>query len=313
MRVVIVPLDGSMLAEQAVALGEELAHTLGASLALVHVLESLPAVSGGMDRAAAGTYLAGMARLLGERVPIETRILSGDPAQALLALSHEPSESMIVMSTRGRSGVGRFIFGSVTDRVIRAASVPVTVLRQPERDGDVTLRHLLVPLDGSELAEAALPLAVELARQRGATIGLVRVAEIYPVGPYGGHSTETLPPDDGLLAELTEQARDDARSYLDGIVGELRDRGARAVWEVRVGRPVDEIIRAAETTAADLVIMSTHGRGGIQRWAFGSVTDEVLRSGVAPVMVIPPGMRAADQDVVIGSGSARPPSPGHDW
>src|SRR5690606_24051347 len=96
------------------------------------------------------------------------------------------------------------------------------------------------------------------------------------------------PEDMDLVAELTEQERDQARSYLDGLTRQVRQQGVRAVWEVRVGRAGDEIVRAAETTGASLVVMSTHGRSGVKRWAFGSVTDQVLRSGVAPVLVLPP-------------------------
>ena len=288
MQTILVPLDGSILAEQALGTALLLAGALGAEVELVQVLDRGP---GGHalvpDGADAERYLAATARRIGDAVPVRARRLWGSAVEELLRASVERPGRLLVMSTHGRSGMERLIFGSVTDRIVRTSTVPVVVVRQAAVRPTASLKHLLVPLDGSETAEGALALALELAQSSGATVGLVRVAEVYPVSPYG-FGAEGLPVDDDLLAEMTEQVRDEARLYMDEVVKQARDRGVRVLWEVRVGRPADEIIRAAETTAADLVLMSTHGRGGIRRWAFGSVTDEVLRASPVPVLVLPP-------------------------
>lgn len=290
---IIVPLDGSPLAEQALETARYLAQTLQGSLVLAHVVES-PPVPGvaEADREDAERYLAAVAQAIAAdgAVPVATRVLLGPVAETLLALAREEPRTMIVMSSHGRSGVGRLLFGSVSDRVIRAATVPVLIVRAPLISGD-RMRHVLVPLDGSPLSEAALPLGLAIARATGATLGLVRVAEVYSMAPFAGLGGSITPVDGDLFWELTEQVRDEARAYLDAVVEEHRAPDVRIVWEVRVGRPAEEIIRAAQTTGADLIVMSTHGRGGLQRWAFGSVTDEVLRSRAAPVLVVPPGVR----------------------
>ena len=90
------------------------------------------------------------------------------------------------------------------------------------------------------------------------------------------------------IQEVEDQLQAEARAYLDATAKALRDRGLRVGWEVRAGRPADEIIRAAETTSADLIVLSTHGRGGLKRFALGSVTNEVLHRGVTPVFAVPP-------------------------
>lgn len=303
---IIVPLDGSPLAEQALDMARYLADTLQGSLVLAHVVES-PPVPGGAEpvRDESERYLAAVARdvAAGTAVPVVTRILFGPVAETLLALAREEPRTMIVMSSHGRGGVGRLLFGSVSDQVIRRASAPVLIVRAPLISGD-RVRHVLVPLDGSPVAEAALPLGLAIARATGATLGLVRVAEVYSMAPFARLGGSIAPVDDELLEELIEHVRDEARAYLDAVVEEHRAPDIHIVWEVRVGRPAEEIIRAAQTTGADLIVMSTHGRGGLQRWAFGSVTDEVLRSRAAPVLVVPPGVRGEGVSERAGAGTA---------
>lgn len=296
MQTILVPLDGSVMAEQALGTALVLAEALGVEVELVQVLDRTPDIDG--DGVAAERYLVAVARQLGRRVPTRIRLIWGNPVDELLRTSGDGPGRMIVMSTRGRGGMERLILGSVTDRVVRNSTVPVVVVRHVPNGVAPRLKHLLVPLDGSQLAEGALALAIELARGCGATLGLVRVAEVYPASSYG-LSGDGIPTDDELLMELSEQLRDDARLYLDEVVRQARERGVRVVWEARVGRPADEIVRAAETTAADLVMMSTHGRGGFRRWAFGSVTDEVVRASPVPVLVLPPRYAASAE---VGAG-----------
>lgn len=289
---IIVPLDGSTLAEQALEMALVLARVLLGEIRLVRVLEPLGRSGpGDAGRAAAEAYLARVAARLPEDVRVNRHVLTGTPVDALHTFAATAPGAMIVMSTHGRGAMGRLVFGSVTEKVLRGTSVPVVVVRDALPGPDSRLRFVLVPLDGSAVSEAALPMGMELARRSGATLCLVRVVDPYPPSQYSPLGSGTLLVDDDLISELGQQVRDDARAYLDGIGKRLRDEGVRVVWEVRLGRPADEIVRAAETTGADLVVMSTHGRSGIRRWAFGSVTEEVMRSGVTSVLVIPPAVR----------------------
>lgn len=288
MVTIVVPLDGSPVAEQAIGPAHTLAKVLQARLLLVHVFESPPVgASGSADRRLATTYLDGVAADVAGSVPVATRLLFGDPATALLQLAGELPHAILALCTHGRSGVSRAIFGSVTDHLVRHATVPILVVRRAGTAA-TSFERVLVPLDGSDLAEAAVPLATDLVQRTGAVLALARVAEVYPVPTAGAAATLPHPGDEELLAELSEQSERKARYYLESVAQDLCQLGYEATWEVRVGRPATELQRVVESIQADLVVMSTHGRGGVRRWALGSVTTELVLSGVAPVLVIPP-------------------------
>jgi nucleotide-binding universal stress UspA family protein len=162
-----------------------------------------------------------------------------------------------------------------------------------------TLGTVVVALDGSPLAESALPLASAVARGVGAVLHLVRVVEPFWRSAYATIAPEAIYLGEAQVAGLEERAESDARAYLDQLAGALRDDGLRVVWETRYGRPAEELARADETSDAGLVVMATHGRGGLSRWALGSVTSELLQRGVAPLMVVRPS--AAQQPAERGT------------
>lgn len=146
-----------------------------------------------------------------------------------------------------------------------------------------TFQRILVPLDGSELSEQALPLAIELAQHDGAILGLVRVV------PIAAGVQEN---DNGVRA-LTENLRDEARDYLDTVAGDLRARGIRATWEVRIGVPGEEIARVAETTAADIIVMASSHVTGTNK---ASVTDAAIHATNIPVIITSPSVQAGNPD-----------------
>ncbi|HET7037261.1 MAG TPA: universal stress protein [Thermomicrobiaceae bacterium] len=294
---VIVPLDGSSHNEAALPVAESLARALGVPIELVRVVPE----RGPRDRddellACARDYLDVIAGELPPELCAEVIVARGDPARRLLELAAsralEPP-ALLVMGTQGRAGIGRAVSGSVADRLARSAPIPVTLVRDPGR-GSSPSQRLLVPLDGSALAERALPMALELARASDATVHLVRVVEpsrrllAATVG-----AAAYVPPSDS--AEIEQEMIDEARAYLDSIARQQRRAGARVAWEVRTGPAAPEILRAAATSGADLVIVSSHGRGGLQRLALGSVADVLVRTGPAPVMVIPRAAQIAQE------------------
>lgn len=141
---------------------------------------------------------------------------------------------------------------------------------------------IVVPLDGSQRAEQALPLAARLAERGGTMLTLVRVVSFEV-------DSDLLDPVDESPSRLegNPDELEDARAYLYAVSRRLRRQGIDVSWEVRSGRPSDEIVRVAETTPTDLIVMATHGRSGIMRWVMGSVTEQVLRTSTVPVVVIP--------------------------
>lgn len=286
----LVPLDGSPLAEQALVPALCLARATGGEITLVHVTE--PAPRRPQPPAGSGTeYLSRVIERLPDDLALRPLVHTGDPVSEILGAALDGPPAIIVMATHGRSGADRLLFGSVADRVVRRATVPVVVVRAGMCLQEHGLRQLLVPLDGSELAEAALPPALGLLGGE-ASLRLVRVVDGSAGRGSLGFGLGALMHGSELAAELTEAAVLEARDHLNALSERLRLRGVRVGWEIRHGRASDEIIRTAETTGADLIAMATHGEGGWRRWAFGSVTDQVLHRSSVPVMVIPPGAGA---------------------
>lgn len=310
MYTVLVPLDGSKLAERAVPLGHTLATILGGTLELVTVVEE-PVLLDLMptlivpERQAAERYLRSVAETLPGGVPVRTTTLRGSPVDEILALASQQPDTIIAMSTHGRGGVRRMLFGSIADKITRGATCPVALVRGEAPVAVSRTPKVLVPLDGSELAESALPLAAALAGREGGALHLLRVAPSYWNAPYIAYGPEAFYLDAQQIAQLTEEAQEEARAYLDRVATRLRADGARVTWEVRVGRAADEIIRVAETIEPDLVVMSSHGRGGVRRWALGSVAEEVLHRGTMPVVVVP-RHAASGQAMVASEGELAP-------
>lgn len=305
MNRIIIPLDGSALSEQALGLAQVLARAYGATMELVHILEE-PVVLDLLpslllpDRPAAEKYLRELAETLPDDIAKVWYAVRGNATEELLRLTSGATDTAVVMSTHGRGGLGRVMYGSVADKVLRGSTVPVALVRGTAARGDTPLRHLLVPLDGSELSESGLAAATDLAIASDAAMTLVRVVEPIWATTYGAFAEASILASPQIL-EVEEQLQAEARDYLDRIARDLRDKGLRVSWEVRAGRPADEIIRSAETTSSDMIVISTHGRGGIRRFALGSVTNEVLHRGSTPVFAIPPKAHASLAESVVVS------------
>ena len=140
---------------------------------------------------------------------------------------------------------------------------------------------ILIPLDGSPLAEKALPHAAEIARRFGARLTLFAVIESYQVYPQPGVVGPILSVQFNIDEEVAK-----TREYLRGFADKLRADGIDVVIEVHQGDPAAEICDYAKSIGADLIVMSTHGRSGIRRWVYGSVADRVLRSSNVPVLLV---------------------------
>lgn len=216
---------------------------------------------------------------------VETEVAFGDPAA--LIVDAAVGADLIVMASQGRGGAGRVVFGSVADTVSRRADCPTLIVRGGERPATApSLSRLVVPLDGSPLAEGALPMAARLADTLGVPIHLVRV-----VAPDQWRAT--------LLAELDapeayerreEEAVRQAETYLAGQVQGLRDRDLMASSEVRTGSPAAVVLETV--VPGDLIVLSSHGRGGPRRWVLGSVAEQLVRRAPAPVLVVRPAQAA---------------------
>lgn len=289
---ILVPLDGSDLAAQALPHAALQAHTFGAQILLLRVVEPMPASAAEWMVASelttvqknAESYLAGVAGCLNEdglQVVYHTR--QGPPAETILAFASEQDIDVIAMSTHGRSGIGRWVYGSVADKVLRGSTAPVFLIRVSEATPPTDVssyRRFLVPLDGSELAELALPYAETWSKAFDAEVILLRV----PTLP----AYVSLGPDASMLVPaLLSEAYDEADAYIANAVRKLKAKGLAAYKAaVEPGAIADTIIDYAHDAGVDCIVMSTHGRSGLGRWVYGSVADRVLRGAGVPVLLI---------------------------
>ena len=298
---ILTPLDGSPVADAALPYAVALARVSGASVHLFAVVERQPRglterseqVAAQIEQArrqALAEHLAVASAWVREQhVSVTAEIVVGEPVDEILTAAEREGVSAVAIATHGRSGLDRAAMGSVADKLIRLLRRPVLVIRPPYYPPPlrpVSLQRVMVPLDGSELAEAVLPLAADLAGAAGARLTLVRVE------PW--HTEGLAPP--GTVPEFTrqeEEAAAEVRAYLDGVRARLPQELPVEVVVLR-GRPADTLIEYARYERIDLTVMSTHGRSGLGRLLLGSVADRVIRGGV-PVLLVRPQPRPAER------------------
>ncbi|MGA8533058.1 MAG: universal stress protein [Candidatus Tumulicola sp.] len=203
--------------------------------------------------------------------------LDGPPARALLAYARQVRSDAILMGTHGRSGLERLALGSTAEDVIRAASVPVIAI--PQRCPEIraaALSRLLVAVDGSPAADAALAVACDIARREKATLTICAIAE------PGAFDWDDVDRDLFLSAPVEEQAR----PLLERSARRAADACVKAGVDLRSGSAVAEILAAAVDCGAECIVMGTHGRAGLPRFILGSVAEGVLRSSPLPVCIV---------------------------
>jgi nucleotide-binding universal stress UspA family protein len=217
----------------------------------------------------------------------------GNPAGIIVDLAGVQSRTLIAMATHGYSGAQRWLLGSVAEKVLHAMTTPLLLVRPAAREtgGEARLNTVLVPLDGSGLAEKVLPTVTEMATRLRLEVVLVRVV----IHVYVGAPDAVLPvlgvniPNQN---ELWVQASSEASKYLAGKVEQLRVAGLSDVSSVLIDGSAEgaaaEIIDLARKTKDNLVAMSTHGRSGVERWVTGSVAERVVRHSSDPVLLIRP-------------------------
>jgi nucleotide-binding universal stress UspA family protein len=301
---VLIPLDGSSLAEQALGVGAAIAHASGATVDVVSVHEPIvfdAAQQEPLDRSVwdeTRRYVEGIAAELssGAGVSATHATFKGDAIECISGRVREIDADLIVMTSHGRTGLSRMWLGSVADGLIRNSRVPVLLLRPtdsaPQRPFAHPLyKHILVPLDGSAASEEVLPAALALAKCGSARISLLRVVELIPL--VSAHSVAsfgyTSPAfNDQAIAEMKTAAK----QRLVGVAARLRDEGmdvdVEVVVEISVART---ILDFARTHGVDVIAMSTRGRG-VSRLLVGSVADKVLRGGDLPLLAYRPASEA---------------------
>jgi nucleotide-binding universal stress UspA family protein len=295
---ILIPLDGSKVAERVLPFAQILAGALKLPVELLEVVDiSAMTAHIANDKA---RYLDKMItegeRFSREYLEKTAAKFSGSQVSCTVQRGHaadliterasaEPS-TLIAMATHGRSGVNRWLLGSVAEKVLRGTKSPLFLVRAAFDNAPtaVSLKTIVVPLDGSELAEAVLPTVTEVAKALNLEVVLCRAYELAASAYYG--SEAYLP----NYEEMTQQVRTEAEDYLREKAEALKGAGLAKVSVVVVeGSGAEQIIRYAREHHDALVAMSTHGRSGVGRWVLGSVTEKVVRHSDDPVLVVHAG------------------------
>lgn len=280
---VLVPLDGSPAAETILPYVELIASRTGASLHLLTVIHGPEAEASRVSKAFA--YLERTADDLSARgLSCSKETTAGSEAEVILTEAASKGADLIAMSTHGRSGLARWVLGSIADKVVHGTSKPLLLVRAHD-SGQRPLPQIdriLVPLDGSELSMSVLPYVEEMARALAAE--LVLYSAVPPLDIYPG--TEMTP---GRVGDIIDDLLHQAQSFLGTVAKEVDGRGkVKARTVATIGFPVDEILRVAEEVKAGLIAVATHGRSGLNRWVMGSVADGVVRRSPFPCLLVRP-------------------------
>jgi len=293
----LIPLDGSKTAEKVLPFARVLAENLKLPIELLGVVDiGAMAAHIAADKAryldaliaegerSSSDYLRGIAAKF-PGLSVKCTVERGKPAEAIIERAATDKGTLITMATHGRSGINRWLLGSIAEKVLRGTGNPLFLVRANETtgmtDGKVTMKSIIVPLDGSTLAESVLPTVAAVAKVLDLEVILCRAFELPPSAYYGAESY--LPDYDALK----EQVKDEARSYLDGKAEALREKGlTKVATELLEGAGAEEIIAYARAHPDSLVAMCTHGRSGVKRWVLGSVTEKVVRHSGDPVLVV---------------------------
>jgi nucleotide-binding universal stress UspA family protein len=298
---ILTPLDGSTFSEYALPLARTIAHRANAALkiALVHVPVAMRYVEGTaifdeeLDKRLKEHergYLDGIVERLrsGTQVSITSSLIDGNVGKVADALNDYATSvnvDLVVMATHGRGALSRFWLGSVADQFVRHALTPILLVRPPEKAGagpdlshEQIFRHILIPLDGSPLAEQVLEHTVALGKLMNANYTLLRVIE--PMIPLNYPSTQYSAK---LEQEFLDRERVEAETYLKGITDRLQTQTGGGSLQIHTKvvtsrNPATAIIEESRKNDIDLITMETHGFGGLTRLLLGSVADKVLRS-----------------------------------
>jgi nucleotide-binding universal stress UspA family protein len=301
LRSILVPLDGSTVAEQALPIAVAIAERARCKIKLVLVHQPLLGVEPtpadtrmelAMEKANRD-YLRSVVTRYRERLArtLSSAVLEGPVAATLARYGRELSADLIVMTSHGRGRLRRAWLGSVADQLIRTSEVPILVVRARDQDRtpSVDLGEIMVPLDGSPLAEAVLEPVTALARLWDAEISLVQV--VLPVILTGD---PLLPFPNGYSDEIMNMRREAAQDYIQDVAERLREAGVRASGVAVIGGAVGEtLLDLAQPDRVSLIATATHGRGGVRRLVLGSVADKLVRGAQVPVLVVRPSGKNA--------------------
>jgi len=293
---ILIPLDGSKTAEKVLPYARYLAGKLKLPvelLAVIDIAEMATQIAAEKARyldtlvedgvRASTTYLRGIATTF-TAGNVSCTVDKGRAEVAIVEKGEADANALIAMATHGRSGLNRFLLGSVAEKVLRGTTNPLLLIRASEdakATGEAGLKSIIVPLDGSALAEGVLPNVASMAKELDLEVVLFRAYHL-PYNTYGADDVYMM-----NYEELIAGVSDDANAYLEKKVDEVKKLGVAKVSALsKEGFAGDEIIALGRKTPDNLIAMCSHGRTGVRRFVLGSVTETVVRHSGDPVLVL---------------------------
>ena len=289
---VLLPLDGSDLAEAVFPYAEELARKMGSEIVLFHVCESSHKLALNMHR----LYLEKSAELLrqrldlsdkGKKAKVRTEFVHGDFTEETCRFIDENKVDLLMMVAHGFTSLKVKIMGSIVDKVFRLVKCPVMLIRtdggQPAVETKELVSRILLPLDGTENSEASIPFAEALARGLPADISLYKMVR----RAHYSASKDDMVGDMGLGdSERDAAEQQQAIAYLEGIENKIHKKICVSSCTTLGDDPARAITETSRDTNADLVLMTTRGRSGITAWAPGSIAHKLLQTGDLPLLLV---------------------------
>ena len=284
---ILVPTDGSDHARRAAEHAGLLARRFDATVHLLAVVDVQAAAgpfgAGGVDsgfvdrlETTAEESLDAVERAVGEAAT-RREVLEGEPGEVILDYARNQRVDLVAMGTHGRTGVRRYVAGSVTERVVQGTEAPVLVVHAEDPLLESVYDDILLATDGSDPADAAVDHGLSLAAATGARVHALSLVDLGGVGAGA---------EDAPVLEL----RDYLQQAAEGAVADVADRAAaadvEAVTEVRDGEPVSGLLDYADEQGVDLLVVGTHGRRGVDRLLLGSTTERLLRRAERPVLAV---------------------------
>ncbi|AQL44319.1 universal stress protein [Halorientalis sp. IM1011] len=284
---ILVPTDGSDHAVRAAEHALALARAFDATVRVIGVVDiqsvAGPFNAGGVDdefvdglKSQARESIEAVEALTDERV--ETDVLEGTPAKSIVDDAADFDADLIVMGTHGRTGINRYVVGSVTERVVRLADAPVLTARAgieagPAGDCD----DVLIPTDGSDYATVAVDHGIAIADRFDARVHAVSIVDVGDIAMRVDYTPPT---------ETLERVRNERSDASEAVAERAREAGLDVRTEVREGFPAAGLLEYAGEEGIDLIAMGTHGRTGLNRYLLGSTTERIVRHADAPVLAV---------------------------
>ncbi len=296
---ILLPLDGSELAESALPYVCDLAGQLDAEVFLLHVCPPEHQSYLHMHQ----IYMNSIAENLKNRIArfsegktqakVQTEVITGEATKTIYDYVLLKSIGMVVLTAYGSSGIRPWAMGNVADKTIRGVGVPTLLVRVKDRtivaDQKVDINRILLPIDSSEASKTSVPCAVELAKKLKATITLFSMTHTSYANNIDGAGMGTaMGAGIGVNWDAIDAAsKNFTDEFLEKIAGDIRKEGVEVNFTSYIGLDAAfEILEMEKKIPADMVVMATRGRSTIARWALGSVAEKVLREGTKPIFLI---------------------------